>query len=82
GSNAAQNVSGNIGVNIAEGINNAQSNDAALASVDAGNVFGNAQVFNNQSSGGKASINNFNVNASVGDGSLQYASGNVGVNVA
>lgn len=82
GSNAAQNVSGNIGVNIAEGINNGQSNDAALASVDAGNVFGNAQVFNNQSSGGKANINNFNVNASVGDGSLQYASGNVGVNVA
>ncbi|MBN3767399.1 hypothetical protein [Burkholderia sp. Ac-20365] len=82
GSNAAQRVSGNIGVNIAEGVNNAQSNDAALASVDAGNVFGNAQVFNNQSSGGKANINNFNVNASVGDGSLQYASGNVGVNVA
>ena len=82
GANAATNVSGNIGVNIAEGVNNAQSNDAALASVDAGNVFGNAQVFNTQSSGGKANINNFNVNASVGDGSLQYASGNVGVNVA
>ncbi|MBN3757534.1 hypothetical protein G3N95_31735 [Paraburkholderia sp. Tr-20389] len=82
GANAATNVSGNIGVNIAEGVNNAQSNDAALASVDAGNVFGNAQVFNTQSSGGKAKINNFNVNASVGDGSLQYASGNVGVNVA
>ncbi|MEM5382421.1 hypothetical protein VSR68_02270 [Paraburkholderia phymatum] len=82
GANAAQNVSGNIGVNIAEGVNNAQSNDAALASVDAGNVFGNAQVFNNQSSGGRANINNFKVNASVGDNSLQYASGNVGVNVA
>jgi hypothetical protein len=82
GANAATNVSGNIGVNIAEGVNNAQSNEAALASVDAGNVFGNAQVFNSQSSGGKANINNFNVNASVGDGSLQYASGNVGVNVA
>jgi len=82
GANAAQNVGGNIGVNIAEGVNNAQSNDAALASVDAGNVFGNAQIFNNQSSGGMAKINNFNVNASVGDNSLQYASGNVGVNVA
>jgi hypothetical protein len=82
GANAAQNTSGNIGVNIAQGVNNAQSNDAALASLDAGNVFGNAQVFNNQSSGGRANINNFNVNASVGDGSLQYASGNVGVNVA
>ncbi|MEM5435286.1 hypothetical protein [Paraburkholderia diazotrophica] len=82
GANAAQNVSGNIGVNIAEGVNNAQSNDAALASVDAGNVFGNAQVFNDQSSGGRANINNFKVNASVGDNSLQYASGNVGVNVA
>lgn len=82
GSNAAQSVSGNVGVNIAEGVDNAQSNEASLASVDAGNVFGNAQVFNNQSSGGMAKIHNFNLNASVGDNSLAYASGNVGVNIA
>ena len=75
-------VQGNLGVNVAEGINNAQSNDVALASVDVGNVFGNAQIFNNQASAGKANVKNFNLNASVGDGSLASVSGNVGVNVA
>ncbi|WP_322033661.1 cell wall anchor protein [Paraburkholderia sp. J76] len=82
GSGAATNVTGNLGVNIAEGINNAQSNDVALASVDMGNVFGNAQIFNNQASSGSATVKNFNLNASVGDGSLAGVSGNVGVNVA
>jgi hypothetical protein len=82
GTNAASSVSGNLGINIAEGIDNAQSNDVSLASVDVGNVFGNAQIFNTQSSGGSAKINNFNLNASIGDGSLSHVSGNVGVNVA
>ncbi|CAM2178902.1 Cell wall anchor protein [Paraburkholderia sacchari] len=82
GNGAATGVTGNLGVNIAEGINNAQSNDVALASVDVGNVFGNAQIFNNQASAGKANVKNFNLNASVGDGSLAGISGNVGVNVA
>ncbi|MEZ0601420.1 hypothetical protein ACAX43_04580 [Paraburkholderia sp. IW21] len=82
GANAANGVSGNLGINIAEGISNAQSNDVALASVDIGNVFGNAQIFNAQSSGGTARINNFNLNASIGDGSLSGVTGNVGVNVA
>ncbi|MFX1672875.1 hypothetical protein PWR63_11455 [Paraburkholderia sp. A2WS-5] len=82
GNNAATGVTGNLGVNIAEGINNAQSNDVALASVDVGNVFGNAQIFNNQASAGTANVKNFNLNASVGDGSLASVSGNVGVNVA
>ncbi|MEA3087561.1 MAG: hypothetical protein QOC89_5258 [Paraburkholderia sp.] len=82
GANAANGVSGNLGINIAEGISNAQSNDTSLASVDIGNVFGNAQIFNAQSSGGTAHINNFNLNASIGDGSLSGVTGNVGVNVA
>jgi hypothetical protein len=82
GNNAASGVSGNLGVNVAQGISNAQSNDVALASVDIGNVFGNAQIFNTQSSAGKAKINNVNMNASVGDGSLSGVTGNVGVNVA
>jgi hypothetical protein len=82
GTGMGNGVSGNVGINIAEGVDNAQSNDASLASVDVGNVFGNAQVFNVQSSSGHASINNFVVNASIGDGSLQGASGNIGVNVA
>ncbi|KXU88584.1 hypothetical protein CI15_11855 [Paraburkholderia monticola] len=82
GASAASNVSGNLGINIAEGIDNAQSNDVSLASVDVGNVFGNAQDFNVQSSGGSATIHNFNLNASVGNGSLSGVTGNVGVNVA
>ncbi|MFL9960366.1 hypothetical protein PQR02_04340 [Paraburkholderia sediminicola] len=82
GNNAASGVSGNLGINIAEGISNAQSNDVSLASVDIGNVFGNAQVFNTQASSGTAQINNFNLNASIGDGSLSGVTGNVGVNVA
>lgn len=82
GAGAANGVSGNLGINITEGIDNAQSNDVSLASVDVGNVFGNAQIFNAQSSAGTAKINNFNLNASIGDNSLQSVSGNVGVNVS
>ncbi|WP_431821803.1 cell wall anchor protein [Burkholderia sp. F1] len=82
GANAATGVTGNLGVNVAEGIDNAQSNDVSLASVDIGNVFGNAQIFSSQSSAGSASVNNFKLNATVGDGSLSNVSGNVGVNVA
>jgi len=82
GTGAADGVSGNLGINIAEGIDNAQSNDTSLASVDVGNVFGNAQIFNTQSATGHAKIHNFNLNASIGDNSLQSVSGNVGVNVA
>jgi hypothetical protein len=82
GAGAATGVTGNLGVNIAEGVDNAQSNDVALASVDVGNVFGNAQIFSNQTSSGTARINDFHLNASIGDGSLAAVSGNVGVNVA
>ncbi|MGG1944331.1 hypothetical protein AB1286_05910 [Trinickia sp. NRRL B-1857] len=82
GSGAGSGASGNIGMNVAEGVDNAQSNDASLASVDQGNVFGNAQIFSTQSSGGQATINNFMLNASLGDGSLSGVSGNVGVNIA
>jgi hypothetical protein len=82
GTDAAKGVSGNLGINVAEGISNAQSNDVSLASVDIGNVFGNAQIFSTQASSGTARINNFNLNASIGDGSLSGVTGNVGVNVA
>ena len=82
GSGAGSGSAGNIGINIAEGVDNAQSNDASLASVDTGNVFGNAQIFSTQASGGRATINNFMLNASLGDNSLSNVSGNVGVNVA
>ena len=82
GAGAGSGSAGNIGINVAEGVDNAQSNDAALASVDTGNVFGNAQIFSAQSSGGQATINNFMLNASLGDNSLSNVSGNVGVNIA
>ncbi|PMS19473.1 hypothetical protein C0Z18_14275 [Trinickia dabaoshanensis] len=82
GTGAGSGASGNIGMNVAEGVDNAQSNDASLASVDQGNVFGNAQIFSTQSSAGQATINNFMLNASLGDGSLSGVSGNVGVNIA
>lgn len=82
GANAAGDVAGNLGVNLAQGIDNAQSNDAALASVDVGNVFGSARVVNRQSSSGDARIDNVVLNASIGDGSLARISGSVGVNVA
>ncbi|QCP50524.1 hypothetical protein FAZ95_16000 [Trinickia violacea] len=82
GSDAGSGISGNVGINITEGVDNAQSNDVSLASVDVGNVFGNAQIFNNQSSGGDAHVKNYTFNASIGDHSLGQVSGNVGVNVA
>jgi hypothetical protein len=82
GNGALQGATGNVGVNIASGIDNAQSNNASLASIDSGNVFGNAQVFSQQTSMGSGTINNFNLAATVGDGALAGATGNVGVNVA
>ena len=82
GAGAGSGSAGNIGMNVAEGVDNAQSNDASLASVDTGNVFGNAQIFSSQSSGGTAKVNNFMLNASLGDNSLSNVSGNLGVNIA
>ena len=82
GSGALSGAQGNVGVNIATGIDNAQSNNASLASIDAGKTFGNAQVFSSQTSTGKGTIDNFNLVAGVGDNALQNATGNVGVNVA
>jgi hypothetical protein len=82
GAGAGSGSAGNIGINIAEGVDNAQSNEASLASVDQGNVFGNAQIFSTQSSSGSVTINNYLLNASLGDKSLSGVSGNVGVNIA
>ncbi|TKC83927.1 hypothetical protein FAZ69_23185 [Trinickia terrae] len=82
GDNAGSGISGNLGLNITEGVDNAQSNDVSLAAVDVGDVFGNAQIFSNQSTGGKAHVDKYVFNASIGDNSLGQVSGNVGVNVA
>ncbi|BET09317.1 hypothetical protein [Pandoraea sputorum] len=82
GNGALANANGNVGVNVAAGADNAQANNVAIASLNAQPVYASAQVFANQSSKGSASLSQFMVNASVGDGALANASGNVGVNVA
>jgi hypothetical protein len=82
GNGALDGTSGNIGVNIATGVDNAQSNDAALSNMDVGPVFGSSQIYSTQASGGSAKIGDFNFISSVGAGALAGATGNVGVNVA
>jgi hypothetical protein len=82
GNGALTGTSGNIGVNIATGVDNAQSNDAALSNMDVGPVFGSSQIYSTQASGGSAKIGDFNFVSSVGTGALAGAMGNVGVNVA
>jgi hypothetical protein len=76
------NASGNIGVNISSGVDNAQSNDAALSNMDVGPVFGTAQIYSTQMSDGTAKVGDFNFVASVGANALANATGNIGVNVA
>lgn len=83
GGNALFNAQGNIGVNISAGAGNGQSNQAALASIDASDVFASAQVFSSQKTGDNgvhmAGATN---SASMGDNMLAGAKGNVGVNIA
>jgi len=82
-------ASGNLGVNIAAGVGNAQSNDAALSSVidtssNPAAAYATAMVFSDQTSydnSGEALFFN-SYDASVGDGALADATGNIGVNVA
>ena len=82
GKGALANASGNIGVNISSGVDNAQSNDAALSNMDVGPVFGTAQIYSTQASSGNAKVGDFNFVASVGANALANATGNIGVNVA
>jgi hypothetical protein len=83
--NAFENSSGNIGVNQAAGDFNAQSNSAALASIDAGFAFGSgdAEIFSTQMGGFNGVWNEASTNTSTINGaSFMNASGNIGVNVA
>jgi hypothetical protein len=82
GAGALNGASGNIGVNITTGVDNAQSNDAALSNMDVGPVFGSSQIYSTQASNGSAKIGDFDFVASVGANALAGATGNVGVNVA
>ena len=86
---AMDGASGNLGINIAAGVGNAQSNDAALSSLtddakDPAAAYASAMVFSDQTAWDNSAeatwINDFD--ASVGDGALAGASGNIGVNVA
>jgi uncharacterized protein YdeI (BOF family) len=76
---------GNIGLNIAAGDNNVQSNEAALAATDASQVFGaaSAQVYMSQGANRNATVSLGSVNnASLSGNVLQNAQGNIGANVA
>ncbi|AZG33731.1 MULTISPECIES: hypothetical protein [Shewanella] len=78
-------ASGNIGVNQAAGDFNAQSNSAALASIDAGFAFGSgdAEIFNTQMGGFNGVWNEASTNTStIAGSSFMNATGNIGVNVA
>jgi hypothetical protein len=88
--NALRGASGNIGVNIAAGVGNAQANDAAVAVADGQHVFAAAQVANTQVTAGAIATDmpiswadgEVTFNASVSDNVLRGASGNIGLNVA
>ncbi|MDN6298291.1 MAG: hypothetical protein L0J54_09755 [Halomonas sp.] len=83
GSGAGNGATGNVGINVAAGDNNAQANDAALASSDAADVFGQSQAYSAQHAAGNATTNAGSPNDAVlGSGSLAGASGNIGVNIA
>jgi hypothetical protein len=82
---ALQGAEGNIGVNIAAGVGNAQSNDAALSSIDAEDSLATAMVFNSQSTlGNYATSSNPDTyfEATLDGDALKDAKGNIGVNIA
>jgi hypothetical protein len=82
--NVGSNATGNIGMNVAAGDNNAQDNAAALSAADASFSFGmaDAEVFVNQNGSGNLTINKGVTNAAgIGDNAFNTATGNIGVNV-
>ncbi|MHB1272958.1 MAG: adhesin [Rhodanobacter sp.] len=84
GDQVGSSASGNIGMNVAAGDNNAQDNAAALSATDASFAFGStdAEVFVNQA-GNHNMTTNWGVtnDASVSGNAFSAASGNIGVNV-
>lgn len=75
-------ATGNIGINVASGTGNGQSNTAALAAVDAEYVFASAQTFSDQVNSGVVTTAPGTYDTAFIEESLVGASGNVGVNVA
>ena len=91
---ALSGAEGNIGVNIAAGVGNAQANDAAMTAVDGAKVFASAMIFSQQNAnnnmqdpggrrghGGGGGDDDPNT-ATLGGSALSDAKGNVGVNIA
>ncbi|MGF6773287.1 hypothetical protein P3T18_005792 [Paraburkholderia sp. GAS199] len=76
GSDALRNVSGNVGVNLAAGALNAQTNDIAL------NQAAQVSIATEQRVHVVATQASGNATATLGAGALSGASGNVGVNIA
>lgn len=84
GDSVGSSASGNIGMNVAAGDNNAQDNAAALSAIDASFAFGSsdAEVFVNQAGFNNTTSNWGNTNdASISSDAFQNATGNIGVNV-
>ena len=80
---SANSATGNVGINLAAGTSNAQSNDAAIAALgDATDVFANAQSFSTQISAVNANIALLTNNSATLDNSVNGATGNIGVNNA
>lgn len=81
--NGLQGASGNIGLNITAGDNNAQDNSASLSRVDAEFVFAAADSISNQNAERNFYYNKGTRNDAVMAGNtLRDASGNIAVNVA
>ncbi|GAB3628221.1 hypothetical protein PTE30175_01951 [Pandoraea terrae] len=81
GGGALAKASGNIGVNVAAGVGNNQSNDVALAAIDADNVFAAATSVSHQKTFGNSEKRMTNT-ATLDGGALADAKGNIGVNIA
>lgn len=81
--NGLQGASGNIGLNISAGTNNAQDNSAALSKVDAEFVFAAADSISNQNAERNSYAYKGNqFDATLGGNTLRDASGNIAVNIA
>ncbi|BDD94687.1 hypothetical protein PanNE5_41270 [Pandoraea sp. NE5] len=86
GDNALAGATGNVGVNVAAGVGNVQQNGLAAAVSQSGYGWykggaANSTAQTDQSASMHAS-GDFIANASLGNGALSWASGNIGVNVA
>ncbi|TYO97538.1 hypothetical protein EDC39_11078 [Geothermobacter ehrlichii] len=80
--NALQGASGNIGVNLAAGTNNAQDNLAAIASTEAEGSLVDAEIYKTQTSEENSTGNvGTTNNATLTENALQGANGNIGVNI-